>query len=131
MTNLSNKLCSSLRDKFNIINGDIISILLPQSIETAISHISAFKLGAISLPIFTLLGNDAIKYRLKDSKSKLLITNQQCLPKIFQIKNDLPDLQNIIVVDDGIDTYNDKSIHSFESIMTDDNKHNVFSDNNI
>ena len=122
LTNLSNKLCLSLRDKFNIGNGDIVSILLPQSIETAISHLSIFKLGAISLPLFILFGNDALKYRLNDSKSKLIITNQQCLPKILQIKNELPHLENIIVVDGDDDN------NLFKQIMN-DNDNNVTFEN--
>jgi len=47
--------------------GDRIGILLPQRPETAISHIAAYKVGAIAIPLFTLFGKDALEYRLENS----------------------------------------------------------------
>lgn len=119
---LSNKLSNALRSKLGVVPGDRISILLPQSIETGISHLSAFKLGAISLPLFILFGDDALEYRLSDSGTKVLITNSECLSKISAIRDRLPELQHIIVT--GTDSLNDLDLsdtvieyHSFESLV--------------
>ncbi len=112
---LSNKLCNSLTNKLGITTGDRISILLPQSYETGISHISTLKLGAISLPLFILFGADALEYRLSNSSSKVVITNEECLPIIRSIKHKLPDLEHIIVTGNNI-TDTDE-YHSFESLI--------------
>ena len=39
--------------------GDRVAILLPQSPETAIAHVAAYKAGAIAVPLFTLFGVEA------------------------------------------------------------------------
>src|SRR5262249_40605524 len=50
--------------------GDRIGILLPQSAETAYAHIAVFKMGAISIPLFTLFGEEALEHRLRDASAK-------------------------------------------------------------
>jgi acetyl-CoA synthetase len=36
--------------------GDRLAVFMPQSLETAIGHIAAFKSGLISVPLFALFG---------------------------------------------------------------------------
>jgi acetyl-CoA synthetase len=67
--------------------GDRIAILLPQCPETAICHVAAWKMGAISLPLFTLFGEDALEYRLSNSGAKVVVTNRENLPKIVAIRD--------------------------------------------
>lgn len=55
--------------------GDRVAILLPQAVETAIAHIATYKLGAIAVPLFTLFGEEALRYRLGDSGAKVLVTD--------------------------------------------------------
>ncbi len=50
---LSNQFANTLH-AFGFEAGDRLGILLPQSPETAISHIAAFKIGGVSIPLFTL-----------------------------------------------------------------------------
>lgn len=78
---------------------DRVGILLPQCLETAVTHLAAYRLGAIALPLFTLFGEEALEYRLKDSGAKVLVTNRQNLPKIEVIKEQLPDLSTIVIID--------------------------------
>jgi acetyl-CoA synthetase len=65
---LSNRLANGLKAA-GIGQGDRFGILLPQCPETAISHIAAYKLGAIAIPLFTLFGTDALEYRLSHSQA--------------------------------------------------------------
>ena len=71
--------------------------MLPQCPETAISHIAAYKLGAIAIPLFTLFGTDALEYRLSNSDAVGVITDSDNLPKILEIRQNLPDLEVVIV----------------------------------
>ena len=48
--------------------GDRLGVLLPQSPEAAIAHIAAYKSGIIAVPLFVLFGEDALEYRLRDSR---------------------------------------------------------------
>ena len=79
--------------------GDRVGILLPQEPETAIAHVAVYKAGAIVVPLFTLFGLDALRYRLKDAGVKVLITDTRSLSKIEQIRADIPDLETVFCVD--------------------------------
>ena len=99
---LSNKL-ANLFKSHRLDRGERVGILMGQSLEVAISHIAAWKIGAISIPLFTLFGEDALRFRLKDSQAKLLVTDTDNLPKIEAIRDDLPHLKLIIVVNQKVD----------------------------
>jgi acetyl-CoA synthetase len=92
----SNRLANGLR-ALGIGVGDRVGILLPQRPETAISHISIYKLGAIAIPLFTLFGTDALAYRLGNSQARAVITDSANLPKVLAIRDSLPHLETIIV----------------------------------
>ena len=79
---------------------DRIGVLLPQSIETAVSHIAITKMGAISIPLFMLFGTEALLHRLRDSEAKAVITNTEGAEKILAIKSELPKLKAILSIDD-------------------------------
>jgi acetyl-CoA synthetase len=84
-----------------IRRGDRVGILLPQRPETAIAHIAIYKLGVIAVPLFTLFGPDALEYRLADSGARALVTHMASLEKIASIRERLPELACLIVVDGG------------------------------
>jgi len=93
---LSNQLANALK-ACGLTIGDRLGILLPQCPEAAISHIAAFKIGAVSIPLFTLFGPDALKYRLKNSEAKGIVTDSDNIEKILEIREELPHLKNIFV----------------------------------
>lgn len=95
---LSNRLANLLLAK-GLNRGDRVAILLPQSLETGIAHIAAWKAGGISIPLFTLFGEDALEFRLSNSGARVLVTNTDNLGKIEAIRNRLPELQTILLID--------------------------------
>ena len=96
LKNLSNKLANGLQAA-NIGVGDRLGILLPQCPETALSHIAAYKVGAVAIPLFTLFGTDALEYRLSNSEARAIVTDAANLPKIMEIRDRLPELETILV----------------------------------
>ena len=96
----SNKLANLLVE-LGIKPLDRIGVMLPQLPETAIAHIAVFKNAAISVPLFTLFGEEALKFRLSDAGIKILITNQIGVEKISRIRDSVPELQQIISVDNS------------------------------
>ncbi|MBA5776112.1 AMP-binding protein [Stappia sp. F7233] len=95
---LSNRLANLLADK-GVARGDRIGILLPQAAETAFGHIAAHKLGAISIPLFMLFGEEALEYRLANSGAKAVITNADGAAKLAQIRDRLPELAHVFTID--------------------------------
>lgn len=82
-----------------IQRGDRVGILLPQVPETILAHLACYSIGAIALPLFTLFGADGLSYRLENSGTKALITDIANLPKIAEIREDLPALQHVWTID--------------------------------
>jgi len=97
LRDLSNQ-CANLLANM-VSQGDRVAVLLPQSIDTAVVHIGALKLGCISLPLFTLFGPDALLHRLQDSGAKVVVTNAEGMAKIAAIRAKLPNLVYVLCTD--------------------------------
>jgi acetyl-CoA synthetase len=95
---LSNRLANALAG-LGVTRGDRVGVLLAQGPETAVAHLGALKLGAISIPLFVLFGEEALEFRLSDSGAKALITDRAGLAKIDAIRDRLPDLASVICID--------------------------------
>ncbi|MBV8402064.1 MAG: AMP-binding protein, partial [Acetobacteraceae bacterium] len=96
----TNRFANLLReDSFQ--RGDRLAIFVPQSLETAIGHIAAFKSGLISVPLFALFGKEALSFRLSDSAAKGVLTDPSGLEKLLPLRDRLPDLSRIYVAGSG------------------------------
>jgi acetyl-CoA synthetase len=93
---LSNRFANTLT-AHGMQPADRLGVLLPQGPETAIAHIAAYKVGGVVVPLFTLFGIDALTYRLADSKARFIITDDENLEKVLQIRSHLPALEKIFV----------------------------------
>lgn len=102
----SNRLANLLAAS-GLERGDRVAILLPQSLETALAHIAAHKAGAISIPLFTLFGEEALRFRLSDSGARFVVTNAEGAAKIAAIREALPDLAHVFSVDGGSEAARD------------------------
>ena len=82
----SDALAATLRAN-GVERGDRVGILLTQRPEVMVAHFAAHKLGAVSLPLFTLFGADALEYRLSDSGASAVVTDADQLEKLLGIVN--------------------------------------------
>jgi len=98
---LSNQLANLFAAR-GLAPGDRIGVLLPQMPETAFAHIAALKLGAITIPLFTLFGEEALAYRLADSGAKIVIIDRSGAEKLEAIRDQLPDLQLVLCTDGAV-----------------------------
>lgn len=95
----SNKVANLL--KKNVVNkGDRAFLFLPRTPDLFFSFLGIVKTGAIAGTMFSAFGPDALKDRLSNSKAKALFTTKELLPRVEQVKADLPDLEHIFVIDD-------------------------------
>ena len=109
----SNQLANAL-DNLNLNRNDRVGIILGQCPETLISHISCFKSGKISIPLFNLFGVEALKFRLNDSSASVIICDKYGLEKLKKIKHSLPSLKYIICTDRNDSS---KDILFFDSLL--------------
>ena len=57
--------------------GDRVGVLLSQSPLCAAAHIAAWRMGAISVPLFKLFKHDALASRLGDSGARAVVTDDE------------------------------------------------------
>jgi acetyl-CoA synthetase len=94
----SNRLANALT-AHGIKRGERVAIILPQTPETAISHLAIYKLGAIAVPLAALFGADALAYRLENSGAAVVVTNKAGLAKLAELRGRLPDLKLVLSID--------------------------------
>jgi len=78
--------------------GDRVAVILPQRVETALVHIAAQRVGAVSLPLSILFGDDALQYRLADSGTSFLVVADERFELIESLQNSLPELNTVLRV---------------------------------
>ena len=83
LSDLSDRLAGGLA-RMGIGPGDRVAIIAPQSLEVGLAHLALWKLGAVSLPLATLFGPDAISYRLSDSGAKAVIVHPASRDKLAE-----------------------------------------------
>src|SRR5215510_11145905 len=70
--------------------GDVVRLLLPNSVEYVIAYFACWQLGALAGPINSLLKSQEIAYVISNSEAKALLVNSEFLPVIESIRNELP-----------------------------------------
>jgi acetyl-CoA synthetase len=94
----SDRLAGTLR-RGGVRRGDRVAILLPQRAEVLVAHLAAMKLGAVSLPLFVLFGDEALSVRLRDAGAVAVVSDAEGLAKVAGL--DLPDLRLRLDVDEA------------------------------
>lgn len=79
--------------------GDRVAIMLPQRPQTGIAHVAIYQMGGVAVPLSHLFGPDALEYRLNDAGVHLAIVDETTLPKLQEIRHNLPGLRHVIGVD--------------------------------
>ena len=80
--------------------GDVVSLLLPNSVEYVIAYFACWQRGALAGPINSLLKSQEIAYVIANSEAKALLVNSEFVPVVESVQKDLPTLQAIIRFDD-------------------------------
>ena len=91
------RLARWLRDK-GVERGDRVGVNTPQRPETLVAHIACWKLGAMSVPLSTLFGPDALGYRLGDSEAVACVVDHSNVDTLRSVRADLDALETTAVV---------------------------------
>jgi acetyl-CoA synthetase len=111
----SNRLANAFRS-LGVKKGDRVAGLLGKDMELILTVLATWKIGAIYVPMFTAFGPEAIKYRLTDAGSKVLVTNQEQAKKI---ENE--DLSCKLLLTDGL-TSGGQTFWEFVQIFSDEHE---------
>lgn len=74
-----------------VVRGDRIGVLRSQGAWCAAAHLAIWSLGAISLPLFTLFGPEALATRLADSGARLVITDRDNFTRFTAVNALIPE----------------------------------------
>lgn len=99
ISRLSNQLGNLLKNK-RVMRGDRVFIFLPRVPYLYISFLGILKIGAIAGTLFSAFQEQALFDRLENSSAKVLITNREMSTRVSNIKDKLPNLQHIILIDE-------------------------------
>src|ERR1700753_598600 len=69
-----------------LARGDRVAVFLSQSLELPIVHMAAFRSGLVSVPLFTLFGEDALEFRLVNSGARGGVTDEGGWGKLSTIR---------------------------------------------
>jgi long-chain acyl-CoA synthetase len=94
-----NRAASMLLDQ-SIGKGDVVSLLMPNSVEYIIAYFACWKLGAVAGPVNSLLKENEIAFVLSNSETKALLVHSEFQARIEKIRGELPKLQSVITFDD-------------------------------
>src|ERR1043165_5198232 len=97
--------------------GDVVSLLLPNSVEYIIAYFACWQIGALAGPINSLLKAQEIAYVISNSEAKALLVNSEFIPVIDSIRSDATTLKAVIRFDDEADQSGAKAPHSKEVIQ--------------
>jgi acetyl-CoA synthetase len=95
---MSGRLASALA-AHGLRRGDRLALILPQSPEALLTHLACWRLGAVSVPLFTLFGEDGLRFRMADSGAVMAVTDSADMHKIDAVRGDLPDLRHVFCAD--------------------------------
>lgn len=106
---LGQKLAGGLKS-LGIGRGDHVVVSLSNSPEVYACFQAIWRIGAVSVPIMFLLGENETRYILDHSDAKVIITSQDLLEKIDNAREGIDHIHNVIVLggedqDDRIDFY--------------------------
>lgn len=82
-----------------MVNEDRICLFMDRIPELYFSFLGVLKIGAIVQPLFSAFGDESLFIRLENAKTRAIITQKKHLSKVRKIKDRLPELEFIIIVD--------------------------------
>jgi len=97
---LSNAIADYLR-RLGLGPGDRVCLFMDRIPELYIGFLGVLKMGGIVQPLFSAFGDESLFTRLNDAKTAAIITQKKHVLKVRKIRDTLPALRHIIVVDAG------------------------------
>jgi len=115
-----NKLANSMLS-LGIKKGSTVATVLPNCLELLETYWAAAKIGAVVVPMSTLLMEGALRSLLKDANAEMVITNLAFADILKAIQPGLPDLRpDCCLLTDGTYMEGFQNYHALKNAETDD-----------
>ncbi len=101
----ANRLANALTG-LGIGRGDRVGIVSAASFETAVAFMSLFRMGAVALPLSSLFGPDALRYRLRDAGASAVVVASANAGRVRDALDDGGDALPLLVIGgEGAESY--------------------------
>ena len=110
----SNRFANALNN-LGFTAGDVFFTFLPKMPEQFFAFLGTLKLQVIAGTLFSNFGEEALLDRLGDSRAKGIITKKSFLKKLSRVRDQLPHLRCIVVVD--IEEHQSEDVLSYPQLM--------------
>lgn len=109
--------------KMGIAKGDVIGIVSENRLEWVISDMACAGIGAVDVPIFPTLTAKQEEYIFQHCGAQVIIvSNRFQLTKILKIRDQLPTLRHIVVMNDDIES-SDPMVRPFAAVAEGGREH--------
>ena len=82
-----------------LVPGERICLFMDRVPELYISFLGILKMGGIAQPLFSAFGEESLFTRLDNAKTAAILTQKKHVAKVRKIREQLPELRHIIIVD--------------------------------
>ncbi|MBQ2639372.1 MAG: acyl--CoA ligase [Bacilli bacterium] len=89
--------CAKSFKKLGVVEGDVITICMPNTPEAIIAFYACNKIGAIANMVHPLSGQEEIKLYVNETNSKILMMIDVCYEKVKEIINETSLYKTIVV----------------------------------
>jgi acetyl-CoA synthetase len=79
--------------------GDRICIFMDRIPSLYFSFLGILKMGGVAQPLFSAFGDESLEVRLASAGTRAILTTQKHVRKVRKIKERLPDLEHVVVVE--------------------------------
>jgi acetyl-CoA synthetase len=97
---LASNTIGTFLSNLGLVNEDRICLFMDRIPELYFSFLGILKIGAIVQPLFSAFGDESLFIRLENAQTRAIITQKKHLSKVRKIRDKLPDLDFIIIIDD-------------------------------
>ncbi|MCD4651950.1 MAG: acetate--CoA ligase [Candidatus Cloacimonetes bacterium] len=94
----SNTIGQFLRD-LGLKDEDRICLFMDKIPELYLSFVGVMKIGAIAQPLFSAFGDESLLVRMDNAETTAIITQRKHVKKVRKIRDRMPYLKHIIIVD--------------------------------
>lgn len=94
---MTNKTANALRELGVRVDDRVVMLMLDVPQFYAV-FFGALKIGAVPIPLNTMLTPDDYEYYLNDSRARVLVISEELRPVVMQIRGDLQYLRDLVVI---------------------------------
>ncbi len=87
--------------RLGIQPGERVCLFMDRVPELYIGFLGILKTGAVAQPLFSAFGDESLLVRLENARTTAIITQKKHVLKVRKIRDRLPHLKHVIVVDAG------------------------------